>query len=264
MHGFSRTILLVFCLGFLLLPFLAGCSGASGGNITAWDPPTIGEIPYAEPPAGPVNDPEVDPEIVGTVTGTLLLSDGSGDPAADLIRADQPIAGAAVSTDLGASTITDANGNFTLTNVPAGLRIIWAQGLEFKTVAQTTVVVPEQVTDITLVTSPRRAGDDEDPVENEAQLSVVTHGYWFADNVWAPVSQERAWEINDYSNRWYNLWESDWPQSEYTLTCQGVKVGTWYRIKVYWSEDGQEMSETYDYQVQDADDTFTNWRGSRD
>ena len=90
-------------------------------------------------------------QTTGTVIGTVTDSSTSN-----------PIQGASVSADSGQGDTTDADGNYTLTNVPTGTRTVTASATDFVTKQVTNVVVSDGQTtsgiDFGLVSEPVGGG----------------------------------------------------------------------------------------------------------
>ncbi|GMU54317.1 MAG: hypothetical protein AMXMBFR33_34630 [Candidatus Xenobia bacterium] len=168
--------------------------------------------------------------VGGTGTGTAQMT--------GLVRsvAGVPLAGAQVAVDTGQATLTAADGTFSLSGIPAGEHLIFAQALGFKRGVGLITFAAGDSRSLLVELSPLQGGGSSGGSGSEQARGVlfVTGKPWFTGGDRYYVSRIDVQEYGNYSNRWNNTWFQDNGDTEYTLRCDGAYIGRSYTIRITW------------------------------
>lgn len=175
--------------------------------------------------------------VTGSASGTANLS--------GLVRAADgtPLGGAQVTLDSGQSTLTGGDGTFSISSIPAGDHLVFAQALGYKRGAGLLSFSPGDNRTLLVELSPLSGGSSSGGSGSQQQrgnLYIAASAY-YVGNTRYYVSRIDVQEYGNYSNRWNNTWFSDQGDSEYDLTCDGAYIGRSYTVRIVWTNGGQEL-----------------------
>ncbi|MFH0800880.1 MAG: carboxypeptidase regulatory-like domain-containing protein [bacterium] len=205
---------------------------------------------------------------VGTVLGKVVSSSKS------------PLAGAQVFVDSGQSSISAADGSYTITNIPPGSHTVYVSLPGYNEAQGQVLLEPGGSKSVLISLSSLSAIDGTSfegfpppgigrPAAESAKppkadkprtgiLHVVAHPYDDEYHRWW-INHIEVFEIGNYDRRWENSWDKDLNDAWYELDCDGAEVGKTYRIKIRWKMDktGESKDTTWDRRMESTHQTVT-------
>ena len=150
---------------------------------------------------------------------------------------ENPIEGAQITLDSGHSTLSDANGEFNLYDVPAGQYLCYVSHIGYNTgVSQVTIEAnaTRRIRAVLSVCDNGTSGGDSGEEMGVLHIKAYKRQY---DGKTYRVAKIKVSESGDYGNRWIQSWETLEPYRE--LKADGAIIGRRYNVAITWIADGQ-------------------------
>lgn len=171
----------------------------------------------------------------------------NGGIAGKVISTRGPLSGAKVLLETGASTFTDMNGEYTISNIPAGSYKIEIGKSGYKTAHGTVVVEPGNIKSVLIKLSPVNTQSSPEQLVRKERKPESTMMY-----ISACPSKDISGGFKNYGKMWWvsairveerrgdKRWSdmfprpSDRDERKRTLRCDDATVGKEYRIEIEW------------------------------
>lgn len=175
--------------------------------------------------------------------GLLTILDSSAGTAnlSGLVRSNTgtPLSGAQVTLDSGQSVLTGADGTFSISEIPAGDHLVFAQALGYKRGAGLLSFAAGDNRSLLVELSPLTGGGSSGGSGSEqarGNLYIVVAPY-FEGSTRYFVNRIEVQEYGDHSNRWTEVNTQDFGDNSYDLTCDGAYIGRTYTIRIQWRNE---------------------------
>ena len=197
----------------------------------------------------------------GPVNGTSSLSGQVQDSSTGAALSD-----AQVLIDSGQSALTDASGNFSISNIPAGDHFVMVTHLGYTVGSATFTFVantPKTVlVTLTLLSSGGGGGGGGTGGgggSSSGTIYVTAYPYSSGGSRYY-VSNISVSEYNNYSHRWSQSWYQDLGETYWTLSCSGATVGAWYVVHItYKNASGSTLTGSWDVKLDSSYQSVTHY-----
>lgn len=177
-----------------------------------------------------------------------------------------PLSGAQILMDSGQFAVSDANGSFSIANIPPGDHLVMVTRLGYNVGSGTFTFVANVNKTVLVQLSPLSGGGGgggggTGGGGGATQGTLYVKAYPYTSGVRYHVSNITVSEYNNYSRRWSQSWYQDLGETYWSLTCSSAPVGAWYVIRITYKHptNGSTLSGSWYAKLDSTSQTETHY-----